>query len=203
MNRQQVHARLMAVLPDPRSFEAGSGSGATDRPGDAQGKSLRPAAVLVPLIDAPEAMRVLFTVRTSTLRDYAGHVAFPGGSMHGGDRDVVATALRETEEELGIPADFIDVIGRLDRFQTRTGFDITPIVGFVRSPHPLTPNPDEVVDVFEVPLDHVVELSHYTWQPREGDTRKRSGYVLVYEGRRIWGATAAMLVNLAEHLQCL
>ena len=120
--------------------------------------------------------------------------------MDVGDPDAVATALRETQEELGLPPELVHVVGRLEVCETRTGFTILPIVGFVDAPYSVTPNPEEVGEVFEIPLDDAIDISRYELQLREGDNRKRSGYALVHEGRRISGATAGILVNLAELL---
>src|SRR5271165_5248799 len=114
--------------------------------------ALRPAAVLVPLVDRAEGMTVLLTLRTAHLNAHAGQVAFPGGRIEPEDRDAVAAALRETEEEIGLPREHVSLIGRLDTYVTGTGFEITPIVGIVSTPFSLTVDPYEVAEVFEVPL---------------------------------------------------
>jgi 8-oxo-dGTP pyrophosphatase MutT (NUDIX family) len=161
---------------------------------------LRPAAVLVPLIDRAEGMSVLLTLRTPHLSAHAGQVAFPGGRIEAGDPDAVAAALRETEEEVGLPRDHVTVIGRLDTYVTGTGFEITPIVGIVAPPFPLAADPFEVAEVFEVPLSYILDPSNHRRTERIFEQRRRVFFVLPYQNRNIWGATAGMLVNLAEVL---
>lgn len=162
--------------------------------------ALRPAAVLVPLIDRREGMSVLLTQRTAHLSAHAGQISFPGGRMEEEDADAVATALRETDEEVGLTRDLVDVIGRLDTYVTGTGFEITPIVGIVTPPYTLTIDPYEVAEAFEVPLSYILDRRNHNRQERESAGRVRVFYVLPYQGRNIWGATAGMLVNLAEVL---
>ena len=161
---------------------------------------LTPAAVLVPLVKREPELTVLLTQRTMNLQAHAGQVAFPGGRVEASDRDPVHAALREAEEEVGLTADHVCVIGRLDTYITGTGFEITPVVGLVRAPYPVRPDPDEVADVFEVPLDFVLDARNHERHSREFKGRIRSFFVLPYPGRYIWGATAGMLVNLAEVL---
>ncbi len=161
---------------------------------------LRPAAVLVPLIDRPAGMTVLLTQRTTHLSAHAGQIAFPGGRIEAADRDASAAALRETEEEVGLPRDHVTLIGRLDTYVTGTGFEITPLVGLVRVPFTLTLDPFEVAEAFEVPLDFVLDPANHRRIERTFEHRKRVFFVLPFEGRNIWGATAGMLVNLAEVL---
>lgn len=158
------------------------------------------AAVLVPLVKREAELTVLLTQRTAHLNDHAGQVAFPGGRIEKSDRDPVHAALRETDEEVGVPADYVNVIGRLDTYITGTGYEITPVVGLVRAPYPMRPDPDEVADVFEVPLAFILDPRNHERHSREVKGRIRSFYVLPYPGRYIWGATAGMLVNLAEVL---
>jgi 8-oxo-dGTP pyrophosphatase MutT (NUDIX family) len=161
---------------------------------------LTPAAVLVPLVMREVELTVLLTLRTPHLHAHAGQVAFPGGRIEASDRDPVHAALRETEEEVGLPSDHVCVIGRLDTYITGTGYEITPVVGLVRAPYPVRPDPHEVADVFEVPLVFVLDARNHERHSREFKGRVRSFFVLPYPGRYIWGATAGMLVNLAEVL---
>lgn len=162
--------------------------------------SLTPAAVLVPLVEQPGGLTVMLTQRTAHLTDHAGQISFPGGRIEPIDPDPVAAALREAEEEVGLPADHVQIVGRLDTYVTGTGFEITPVVGFVRAPYPVRPDPFEVAEVFEVPLDFVMDPDNLRRDSREWKGVVRTFFVLPYENRYIWGATAGMLVNLAELL---
>jgi 8-oxo-dGTP pyrophosphatase MutT (NUDIX family) len=162
--------------------------------------ALRPAAVLVPLIDRPEGMSVLLTLRTSHLSAHAGQVSFPGGSIDADDRDADEAALRETEEEIGLPREYVSLIGRLDTYVTGTGFEITPVVGIVAPHFPLTADPFEVAEIFEVPLSFVLDRGNHHRTERMFEQRRRVFFVLPFENRNIWGATAGILVNLAEVL---
>lgn len=164
-----------------------------------EGKLTR-AAVLVPLIDRPEGMTVLLTQRTETLNNHAGQVSFPGGRVEDGDEDVVAAALRETEEEIGVPGARIEIAGRLDDYVTRTGYFITPVVGLLTPPLELTPDPREVADIFEVPLAFVLDPANHQRESRVFAGAERFFYVLPFPDRYIWGATAGMLVNLYDVL---
>ena len=161
---------------------------------------LRPAAVLVPLVDRAGGMSVLLTQRTAHLSAHAGQISFPGGRIETSDRDATEAALRETEEEVGLTRDHVRVIGRLDTYVTGTGFEITPVVGIIRVPFPLIPDPFEVSEVFEVPLSFVIDPNNHRRMTRVFEESTRVFFVLPYEKRYIWGATAGMLVNLAEVL---
>ena len=162
--------------------------------------ALRPAAVLVPLIDRPAGMSVLLTQRTPHLSAHAGQISFPGGRIEESDADATEAALRETEEEIGLTREHVRVIGRLDTYVTGTGFEITPIVGIVKAPFPLAIDPFEVSEAFEVPLSFIVDPCNHRRMTREVERRARVFFVLPFENRNIWGATAGMLVNLAEVL---
>jgi 8-oxo-dGTP pyrophosphatase MutT (NUDIX family) len=164
------------------------------------GHPLTPAAVLVGLVERPLGATVLLTQRTDHLTDHAGQISFPGGRIEPTDVDPLAAALREAEEEVGLTPSHVEPIGRLDTYLTSTGFEITPIVGLIRVPYPLNPDPFEVAEVFEVPLDFILDPANHQRQSRELKGRTRHFFVLPYEHRYIWGATAAMLVNLAEVL---
>jgi len=170
-------------------------------PGFAPTRTLTRAAVLVPLILRPEGVQVLLTQRTAHLKDHAGQISFPGGRAEPEDPDPVATALRETHEEVGLPSEFVRVLGRLDNYVTGTGYEVAPIVGLIRPPFPVTPDPHEVAEVFEVPLPFVVDPRNHQRHSREWQGGTRHFYVLPYQQRYIWGATAGMLVNLANLLQ--
>ncbi|HXS41260.1 MAG TPA: CoA pyrophosphatase [Stellaceae bacterium] len=158
------------------------------------------AAVLVPLIERPHGWYVLLTLRSADLSDHAGQISFPGGRIEPEDPDAVHAALREAEEEVGLPTNHVEVVGRLDTWLTGTGFEITPVVGLVRPPESFAPQPGEVAEVFEVPLDFVLDPGNHLRRSRELRGELRSFFVLPYQHRNIWGATAGMLVNLAEAL---
>jgi 8-oxo-dGTP pyrophosphatase MutT (NUDIX family) len=158
------------------------------------------AAVLVPLVDHPTGLTVLLTQRTAHLSDHAGQISFPGGRIEPSDEHPVAAALREAEEEVGLPASYVDIVGRLDTYVTGTGFEIVPVVALVRPPYPLRPDPFEVAEVFEVPLDFLVDPGNLQRGSREWKGTTRFFFALPYKDRYIWGATAGMLVNLAEVL---
>ncbi|MCE2509765.1 MAG: CoA pyrophosphatase [Alphaproteobacteria bacterium] len=161
----------------------------------------RPAAVLVPLVEREGGMTVLLTRRTDHLADHAGQISFPGGRLESTDRDPEAGALRETEEELGIPRTAIELVGRLDTYLTRTGFEVVPVVGLLTPPFPLKPDRFEVADVFEVPLGHLLEPANYLRHERLYGGRSAYYYAIPYGDRYIWGATAGMLRNLCEALR--
>jgi 8-oxo-dGTP pyrophosphatase MutT (NUDIX family) len=162
---------------------------------------LMQAAVLVPLVVRPEGLSVLLTQRTAHLHNHGGQISFPGGRLEPGDADPQAAALRETEEEIGLPRADIDVIGRLDDYATITGFHITPVVGLLTPPLALAPDDFEVAEVFEVPLAFIMDPANHKTDSRALPSGEQRGfYVLPYQERYIWGATAGMLVNLYEVL---
>ncbi len=158
--------------------------------------ALTAAAVLVPLIEAPEGFRVLFTRRTEHLSNHAGQISFPGGRCEPGDRDAIACALRETEEEIGLDRRFVTIFGRLDPYVTVTGFRIEPVVGFVAPGFTLRPDADEVAEVFEVPLDFLLDPRNHRRDSGMRNGIQRYWYAIPYGRHNIWGATAGMLMNL-------
>jgi 8-oxo-dGTP pyrophosphatase MutT (NUDIX family) len=159
-----------------------------------------PAAVLVPVTDRAEP-GVILTRRTDTLRRHAGQIAFPGGRIDPGDADAAAAALREAEEEIGLPRTCVAVIGPADRYRTITGFEVIPIVGVVPPDLPLVPHEAEVAEVFEVPLAFLLDSANHVEASVEWQGRDRHYYEIDWDGRRIWGATAAMIVNLSRRLR--
>lgn len=161
---------------------------------------LTPAAVLVPLVLRPDGPSVLLTQRTDHLHDHAGQISFPGGRIEDDDATPEAAALRETEEEVGLAPSCVELIGRLDTYVVRTGFEVTPVVGFVHPPFDVNPDPFEVAEVFEVPLAFILDRANHKRQSREFQGAQRFFYVMQFEERYIWGATAAMLVNLVDIL---
>ena len=163
-------------------------------------ETLTPAAVLVPIVLHAGQASVLLTKRTDHLRDHAGQVSFPGGRVEELDDGPVDTALRETEEEIGLDRDHVEIVGSLAHYETRTGFDVTPVVGLVTPGFSLTLDRFEVAEAFEVPLTFVLDPTNHQRQSRVWKGVERHFYVLTYEDYFIWGATAGMLVNLHQRL---
>ncbi len=162
---------------------------------------LTPAAVLVPLITHAGGMTVLLTQRTEHLHDHAGQISFPGGRVDEGDADALAAALRETEEEIGVISDRVEIVGRLDDYVTGTGYLVTPFVGLLAPPVETEAEPFEVADIFEVPLEFVLDPGNRGRKSLTWKGRVRHFYAMEYGERYIWGATAGMLVNLSEILE--
>lgn len=163
-------------------------------------KPLIPAAVLVPLVKRGDEYTVLLTQRSADLSQHAGQISFPGGRIESEDKTPTLAALRETEEEIGLKPDYIEVIGHLDIYEVRTGFVVFPIIGLVREGFEINIDPNEVADVFEVPLSYILDSSNHHRQGRVFYGKMRYFYVLPFQGHYIWGATAGMLVNLSETL---
>jgi 8-oxo-dGTP pyrophosphatase MutT (NUDIX family) len=159
-----------------------------------------PAAVLMLLLGRPEGLSVLFTRRTPELKRHAGQIAFPGGRLEPGDADVVACALRETEEEIGLPRHTVSVLGRLDPYLTITGYEVTPVVGTAAPPSAFAPDPTEVAEIFEVPLAFLLDPANHRRERRIVDGLTRAYYAVPYGERYIWGATAGMILNLYDVL---
>ena len=158
----------------------------------------REAAVLVAITDRPEP-GVLLTVRREHLRTHAGQISFPGGGLDPGE-NAVAAALREAEEEIGLPPGDVEIWGTADPYCTVTGYRVTPVLGLVPPDLPLAPHEHEVAGWFEAPLSFVLDPANQQRMSAEYQGRMRHYYQIDWEGRRIWGATAAMLVNLTRRL---
>lgn len=185
------------VTPLPPERYAAAGMTSPPRaPADAR----RPAAVLVPLVERSAGFTVLFTQRTAELKSHAGQVSFPGGRLEPEDPDPIAAALRESREEIGLAADRVEVLGRLDPYVTVTGYEVTPVVGAISPPIDLRPDPAEVADIFEVPLSFFLDPSNHHLHSRTVDGIARPYYAMPYGDRYIWGATAGMLLNLYDVL---
>lgn len=167
-------------------------------------KTLRAAAVLVPIVEHAHGAHMLLTRRADHLGQHSGQVAFPGGKMDPGETPAQA-ALREAEEEVGLDRSFVEVAGYLDLYETGTGFRILPVVGFVRPGFELTVNKGEVADVFEVPLSFLMNPENHERHSAVWKGKRRHYYAMPYGGQYIWGATAGMLRNmylrLFEHQQ--
>jgi len=157
------------------------------------------AAVLVAVTDR-DRPGVILTQRPDTMRKHPGQVAFPGGRVDPEDVDLVAAALREAHEEVALPAHVVDVVGATDPYRTITGYRVTPIIGVVPPDLVLTPNADEVAAIFEAPLDYLLDPANHQTNTLEFNGRTRTYYEIFWDDRRIWGATAAMIVNLSKRL---
>ncbi len=159
----------------------------------------RPAAVLVPIV-LRQPLTVMLTERSHDVPSHPGQVSFPGGKIEDCDADPTACALREVQEEIGIGAGFIEPLGYLDSYRTGTGFQISPVVAFVRPGFTPKLDPREVLEVFEVPLAFLMDAGNHKKQSREWRGRERWFYAMPYEGRYIWGATAGMIKNMHQRL---
>ena len=159
-----------------------------------------PAAVLIAVTDRAEP-GVILTQRTETLRRHPGQVAFPGGRIDPGDDGPVGAALREAEEEIALPPASVEVIGTADRYRTVTGYEVTPVVGVVPPDLALVPAEAEVAAVFEVPLAFLLDSANHVEATAQYQGLERRYYEILWGERRIWGATAAMIVNLSRRLR--
>ncbi len=201
MELSELRARLrewdgtVPTLPG----DAVAGPATSDDMADLSVAPSKPAAVLVPIIHGSEP-GILLTKRTNTLSSHAGQVAFPGGRIEPGE-DAVTAALREAHEEVGLPADLIEVTGRLPDYMTGTGFRITPIVGLLAPGFVPTPSAAEVEEVFELPLSVLLDPSAPEKRRASWKGREREFWVWPHTRHYIWGATAAILVHLAHRLR--
>jgi len=184
LSRERIRASLRRTPPELSASEGG----------------LRPAAVLLPIIERAEPF-ALFTRRTDDLPSHAGQICFPGGRYHPDDESLIRTALREMEEEVGLSPDLVEIAGFLDSYETlNTLFAILPVVGFLRPGFKLTVNPREVAEVFEAPLSYILDPKNHAIRSVERGGVMREFFAIDYGGHTIWGATAAMIVNLSERL---
>ena len=161
------------------------------------------AAVLVGLIPRVEGTQVLLTRRTDALRQHAGQVSFPGGRIEPDDADAIAAALRETHEEIGVDARQIRPLGFLDPLATITGYRVQPVVALLASDYVALPDPNEVADVFEVPLAFLLDPANLATHTLDFRGRPREVFEYRYPAQRIWGATASMLYNLRQRLEAI
>jgi len=193
-----LEARLRAALARP-----GGGSSDFDLNPDVrlpEGRRLRPAGVLVPVWVTGNEARLILTKRSSALKHHPGQIAFPGGKQDEGDADVTAAALREAEEEIGLPRGLPRVLGALPAHETVTGFTVTPVVAVIEAEFDPVAEPGEVEEVFSVPFGHVMTPSHYIVESRRWRGMRRHYFTVPYGPYYIWGATARMLRELAERM---
>ena len=180
----------------PASIEAVYG----DQDARPEASVLKAAAVLLPIVARPDELTVLFTRRTAHLRAHSGQISFPGGRVEGSDASPEETALRETQEEIGLAPACVELLGRLADYHTRTGFRVTPVVGLVSLPFELSLDAHEVDEAFEVPLSFLLDPANHQRHSREFHGRQVQYYAIPYRDYYIWGATAGMLVNFYRRL---
>jgi 8-oxo-dGTP pyrophosphatase MutT (NUDIX family) len=166
-----------------------------------EGLELTPAAVLFPIVERDNGHTVLLTQRTAHLRDHAGQVSFPGGRVEAEDPSPVHTALRETEEEIGLPREQVEVLGFLPEYRTGTGFRVTPVVALVRPPFSLVLDPFEVAEAFEVPLSFLLDPANHKRHSLHYRGALRHFFAMPYGDYFIWGATAGMIRSLCDRLE--
>ncbi|MBC3811892.1 CoA pyrophosphatase [Undibacterium aquatile] len=169
----------------------------------AVGRIFRPASVLIPIVMREKELTLLLTERAAHLQQHAGQISFPGGRFEIADGSAAETALRETEEEVGLPRSHIDILGALPDYKTGTGYQVSPIVSLVKPPFDTVTDPGEVASVFEVPLAFLMNARHHqrrVFQMPDG-SGSRMFYAMPYQDRFIWGATAGMLRNLFHFLR--
>jgi 8-oxo-dGTP pyrophosphatase MutT (NUDIX family) len=193
-----VEARLRAVL----ARSAGPSSDFDLNPGmrPPADKPLRPAAVLVPVWLRPEGAALILTKRSSHLKHHPGQIAFPGGKVDATDTSPKAAALRETQEEIGLPPDRVEILGTLPVHETVTGFAVTPFIGLIRGAFNPTPEAGEVEEVFTVPLSHALTPARFAVERRQWMGVWRRYYAAPYGPYYIWGATARILRGLADRV---
>jgi 8-oxo-dGTP pyrophosphatase MutT (NUDIX family) len=162
-------------------------------------RSIRPAGVLLLLVQRDDALHVVLTQRTAHLHDHAGQISFPGGRQDQEDADIIATALRESAEEIGTESNAIEIIGTLPNYVTVTAYEVTPVVG-LSAPQPYRLDSFEVADVFEVPLPHVLDDGNWRRDSFLREGKRREYWAVPYRERYIWGATAGMLRTFREVL---
>jgi 8-oxo-dGTP pyrophosphatase MutT (NUDIX family) len=199
--RSELRSRLAGRIHDSSELRIGHYSSvARSRLETLFPRETTRAAVLIPLIDRADDLSVLLTLRADDLKHHAGQISFPGGRVESCDSDAIAAALRETEEEIGLRREYIEIIGVLPDHVVITGYRVTPVVGFVRPGFALTLNPNEVAGTFEAPLRHLLDPATRTNRLRKFGDQEVETFELPWGSFNIWGATAGMLLTLREVL---
>jgi len=202
--KQRIQERLKGTRPNLDLSQARTGGITVESAHLADRmppERVRPAAVLVPLIDRPDGLTVLFTERAAHLKNHAGQVSFPGGRIEEQDASPLNAALRETEEEIGLAREFVQVLGYLESHLVFTGFHVVPVVGLVRPGFSLKLDEKEVAGVFEAPLIHLLDATHHTTRTRDTPGGTVHIYDIVYGDKSVWGATAGMMMSLYRLLK--
>ncbi len=190
----RLHAALVVPGENSSDFDLNPGTVLPEN------RRLRQAGVLVLVSIADGTPRVILTKRSSALKHHPGQIAFPGGKQDPGDVDAIATALREAEEEIGLPRDLPQIIGALPAHETVTGFRVTPVLALIDAPFHEVPEPGEVDEIFSAPLSHLMAPENYLVESRIWRGVRRYYYTVPYGPYYIWGATARMLRALAARM---
>lgn len=190
---ERIRAALVAPGGPTSDFELNPGAFQPTQ-------ATRPAGVLIPIERIDGRLWVILTKRSSALKHHPGQIAFPGGKVDPGDADTTAAALREAEEEIGLSRDNVEVLGLLPTHATVTNFTVQPVVGRIRDPFEVRPEPGEVEEAFRVPLDHLANPANYMTEGRRWRGQKRYYHTVPYGPYYIWGATARMCRVLADRL---
>ena len=159
------------------------------------------AAVLIPIVETVGGLELLLTRRADHLKQHPGQISFPGGRIEPHDHSLIETALRETEEEIGLSRAETEILGEIGSVYTVTGFHVTPVIGLLQDPLELTPDPNEVAEVIMVPFSHLMNPAVFERHKHQHETGLRTYYSTEYNNHRIWGVTAGIIVGLYEELQ--
>lgn len=162
---------------------------------------VKDAAVLIPIVDTGKQLNILLTRRAEHLTHHPGQVSFPGGKVEASDENHIAAALREAQEEIGLPVENVTILGQLKPYQTISGFAVTPIIGLIKQPDFFTQDENEVAEIFQVPLRHFLQAKNHHQVITFHQGKSHSIYFMPYKHYNIWGATAAMMADLVNHIR--
>jgi 8-oxo-dGTP pyrophosphatase MutT (NUDIX family) len=188
---KEIEEKLRSYVPQEGLGDHSLNAGMTPDP-------QRKAAVLILLVQRPDGLHVLFTQRTPHLAKHAGQVSFPGGGVENGDADIVETALREAQEEIGLDPKNVRVLGTLSEYVTRSKFAVTPVVAILEKEQEWQPDDYEVAGIFDVPLNHILSAQGIGVETRDFENKPRQFYAVMWKSFYIWGATAGMLKHFAD-----